>query len=109
MALLGCSLFLLVVVVVIVFQLDPLPMTLILWESRLVWMQECWLDLCATASSTYPITNKPFVCDRVTQLRRRLSTDWNEIWQVDPDQVKERFYVNRFGIIMILQGVGLLF
>ncbi len=43
------------------------------------------------------ITNKPLVCDRVTQLRRSLSTDRNETWQIDPDQVKERFYINRFG------------
>ncbi len=37
------------------------------------------------------ITNKPFVCDRVNQLRRRLWTDRNEIWQVDPYRAKERF------------------
>ncbi len=41
----------------------------------------------------YPITNKPFVCDHVNQLRRHLSTDLNEIWQVGPDWVKERFYI----------------
>ena len=44
-----------------------------------------------------PITNKPFVCDRVNQLRRRLSTDRNETWQIDSDRARERYYGNRFG------------
>ena len=48
-----------------------------------------------------PITNKPFVCDRVTQLRRRLSTDRNEIRHADPEPVRERCYGNRFGIRQI--------
>ncbi len=57
-------------------------------------------DLSSLGWKTYiPITNKPFVCDHVNHLRRHFSSDRNEIWQVDPDQVKECFGINQALII----------
>ena len=58
MALLGCPLFIIIlVVVVVIFLLDPFPMARLQWDAPthalwLVPMCECWLELCATASST---------------------------------------------------------